>query len=81
MLQEESSGFGSSPSPWKDTQQRVWLVTLTRSELGKGEKNFVDHEGEKWEGSLTESKMFFIKSKMKTVLICSLEQKYKSRSE
>lgn len=30
--------IGSSPSPWKDTQQPVWL-SLTRSELEKKGKN------------------------------------------
>lgn len=59
-------GFSSSPSPSKDVQQPVWLIRLTSSEPGKGEKILVDLEGEEWEGILTESNICFIKNKMKT---------------
>lgn len=66
-LQEGRWGFGSSPSPWKDTQQQpVWLINLTKSELGKKENKLVYREGEEQEGILTESKICLIKSKMKT---------------
>lgn len=36
------------------------------SERGKREESSVDHEGEEWEGILTESKICFIRGRMKT---------------
>lgn len=47
----------------------------------KGKKNIVDHEGEEWEGILTESKICFIKSKMKTSACMFSGAKCKSGSE